>query len=249
MKCPKCGNEPTLAEVQRSPSDCLKCGINYEGFSEARSKLRTTEPRSRSRIPVILMALLVVCGLGYGGYKAFLRYERQQFIDSAEAYVRGTTVHLQQMIETQRNPGAMTFQELFNKSAKSVEEIDGFIVKVSMLDGQPDIKDAVIAYMKASQDVLRGVTGNWRGILAYSSAKDRVESARERYIETDNEYVSEYAKKAWENAIEDSEKALKEVREAKSKFNGSLANARRASDALVWFSPESKPADETLKEI
>jgi flagellar hook-basal body complex protein FliE len=248
MKCPKCGNEPTLTEVQRSPGDCLKCGINYEGFSAARSKSHAA-PRNRSRIPLVLMALLVVCGLGYGGYEGCLRYERQQFIDSAEGYVRGTTAHLQQMIETQRNPGAITFQELFNKSAKSVEEIDGFVVKVSMLDGQSDIKDAVIAYMKASQDVLRGVTSNWRGILAFSSAQDRIERAKSRYMETDNEYASNYAREAWEDAIEDSDKAMKEVREAKVAFNGSLAKARSASEALVWFSSESKPADGILEDI
>lgn len=30
MQCPKCHYEPTMAEMQRSPNDCVKCGINYE---------------------------------------------------------------------------------------------------------------------------------------------------------------------------------------------------------------------------
>lgn len=33
MQCPKCGYEPTLAETQRSPDDCVKCGINYAGHA------------------------------------------------------------------------------------------------------------------------------------------------------------------------------------------------------------------------
>lgn len=33
MHCPKCGYEPTMAEMQRSPKDCVSCGINYEGYS------------------------------------------------------------------------------------------------------------------------------------------------------------------------------------------------------------------------
>lgn len=33
MQCPKCGYEPTLAEAQRSPDDCVKCGINYAGHA------------------------------------------------------------------------------------------------------------------------------------------------------------------------------------------------------------------------
>ena len=32
MKCPKCGYEPTMSEIQTSPDDCPKCGINYEGY-------------------------------------------------------------------------------------------------------------------------------------------------------------------------------------------------------------------------
>ncbi|SHM76745.1 hypothetical protein SAMN05216288_4245 [Pseudomonas punonensis] len=33
MTCPKCGYEPTMAEMQRSPNDCVSCGINYEGYT------------------------------------------------------------------------------------------------------------------------------------------------------------------------------------------------------------------------
>lgn len=249
MKCPKCGNEPTLAEVQRSPGDCLKCGISYEGYASSKSKGAEARSGSGLKFPFLLLILLVVSGIGYGGYEGILYYERQQFIRSAENYVRGTTVHLQQMIDTQKNPGAITFQELFNKSAKSIEEIDGFIVQVSMLDGQPDIKESVIAYMKASQDVLRGVAGNWRGILAFSTAKDRVESARKRYLETTNEYVSEYAKKAWDEAIEDTEKALMKAQEATANYNAALARARDASGALIWFAEDSKPTEDLLKDI
>ncbi|WP_312921159.1 hypothetical protein [Stutzerimonas nitrititolerans] len=46
MQCPKCGYEPTLSEVQRSPSDCVKCGVNYEGYArsvEAQRQAREAE--------------------------------------------------------------------------------------------------------------------------------------------------------------------------------------------------------------
>lgn len=32
MKCPKCGYEPTMREIQRSPDDCVKCGIHYASY-------------------------------------------------------------------------------------------------------------------------------------------------------------------------------------------------------------------------
>lgn len=34
MQCPKCSYEPTLSELQRSPHDCVKCGVNYESHKE-----------------------------------------------------------------------------------------------------------------------------------------------------------------------------------------------------------------------
>lgn len=33
MQCPKCQYEPTLEEMQRSPNDCVKCGVNYQGHA------------------------------------------------------------------------------------------------------------------------------------------------------------------------------------------------------------------------
>lgn len=52
MKCPKCHYEPTLAEVQRSPGDCVKCGINYEGHArhvaEAAEKRKAEEELNAS---------------------------------------------------------------------------------------------------------------------------------------------------------------------------------------------------------
>lgn len=32
MKCPNCQYDPTMSEIQRSPDDCVKCGINYDDF-------------------------------------------------------------------------------------------------------------------------------------------------------------------------------------------------------------------------
>ncbi|WP_165674672.1 hypothetical protein [Metapseudomonas otitidis] len=39
MQCPKCNYEPTLSEVQRSPNDCVSCGINYEGHARHMAEL------------------------------------------------------------------------------------------------------------------------------------------------------------------------------------------------------------------
>lgn len=40
MQCPACRYEPTLAEVQRSPGSCVKCGVNYEEFQAKADRAR-----------------------------------------------------------------------------------------------------------------------------------------------------------------------------------------------------------------
>ena len=54
MQCPNCGYEPTMAEMQRSPDDCVKCGINYQGF--ARSLERRAEEDRERRAKLAAMA-------------------------------------------------------------------------------------------------------------------------------------------------------------------------------------------------
>lgn len=256
MQCPKCSYEPTMTEVQHNPNECPKCGVIYAKAKaaqtraaqpDAASSVRQAEghkPSNGKTAKYAVFALLLIgsiAGLSFAGYKGYQSYERAQFIKEAEVYVRGATVHLEQMIETQKNPGSMTFQELFNKAAKSVEEIDGLVVKVSMLDGQQDIKNASVEYMKSAQDVVRGISGTSRALLQMSSAVDRIERSREKYINSTNEYVEKYAKESWDEAVIDSEEAIKKARESNESLKASMKRAQKAADALIWFSDDSKP--------
>ena len=50
MQCPKCHYEPTLAEMQRSPGDCLKCGINYEGHARFLAELADQRKQQTERV-------------------------------------------------------------------------------------------------------------------------------------------------------------------------------------------------------
>lgn len=43
MQCPKCSYEPTMAEMQRSPDDCVKCGVNYLGHARHVEQKRIQE--------------------------------------------------------------------------------------------------------------------------------------------------------------------------------------------------------------
>ncbi|WP_218187789.1 TFIIB-type zinc ribbon-containing protein [Pseudomonas sp. NBRC 111135] len=38
MKCPKCGHEPTLKELQDSPDDCTHCGVNFAKYRQIQAR-------------------------------------------------------------------------------------------------------------------------------------------------------------------------------------------------------------------
>lgn len=50
MQCPNCGYEPTMSEMQRSPDDCVKCGINYEGHARAVDRRAQDERERRAKL-------------------------------------------------------------------------------------------------------------------------------------------------------------------------------------------------------
>lgn len=57
MQCPKCHYEPTLSEMQASPDDCVKCGINYKGharYLEEEEARRSAERKAQRQ--VLMMA-------------------------------------------------------------------------------------------------------------------------------------------------------------------------------------------------
>jgi len=56
MKCPKCNYEPTLAEMQRSPDDCVKCGVNYVGHARhlEQKRLQEREAKSSTQISAVV---------------------------------------------------------------------------------------------------------------------------------------------------------------------------------------------------
>lgn len=66
MQCPNCGYEPTMAEMQRSPNDCVKCGINYQGYARSLERRADEERERRAKLetmaPVVKEAAQAYAG-------------------------------------------------------------------------------------------------------------------------------------------------------------------------------------------
>lgn len=89
MQCPKCRYEPTLAEIQSSPDDCAKCGVNYAGHArhveqiiaqreaqqaenEARGKIPVAIKRAAEKSPDVKAVVLVGLDIGFWSLVQFL---------------------------------------------------------------------------------------------------------------------------------------------------------------------------------
>lgn len=60
MQCPKCSYEPTMVEMQGSPDDCVKCGVNYLGHARHIEQKRLQDKEARATVklsPVVRDAI------------------------------------------------------------------------------------------------------------------------------------------------------------------------------------------------
>lgn len=65
MQCPKCKYEPTMVEMQRSPDDCVSCGVNYQGHARhvEQKRIEAEEKKSQLKIAPAVQAVM----WDYGG--------------------------------------------------------------------------------------------------------------------------------------------------------------------------------------
>ena len=60
MQCPKCKYEPTMVEMQRSPDDCVSCGVNYQGHARhvEQKRIEAEEKKSQLKIAPAVQAAM-----------------------------------------------------------------------------------------------------------------------------------------------------------------------------------------------
>lgn len=60
MQCPKCKYEPTMAEMQASPGDCVSCGVNYQGHARfvEQKKIEAEEKNAQVKLAPAVQAAM-----------------------------------------------------------------------------------------------------------------------------------------------------------------------------------------------
>jgi predicted unusual protein kinase regulating ubiquinone biosynthesis (AarF/ABC1/UbiB family) len=158
----------------------------------------------------IAVAIAIVVAIG--SYVGYTRYEQQKFQESITPHVKNASLRLANAVryETEKDT-KITYKELFEKLESDIAEIDKRIIDVQTIaaPGNKEVTDAVLTYLKNSQELLRALLLKYRKQLSVSSANDRLEREMDD-LRNANSYGREYAVKSAQRALKDLEAAGKE---------------------------------------
>lgn len=172
---------------------------------------------------IIVLALIAAVTAGYIG---FIKYEQLKFVESITPHIKNASLRIENAVqyETENNTN-ITYIELFKKLETDVSEIDNKILAIQTVatPSNKEVIDPVLGYLKSSQELLRALLTMYRKQLAYGFARDLAERLLDDLKNADK-YRREYVSKAFDNAIKDAEKSLKEYGEAQTDVRNTAKN-------------------------
>lgn len=153
MQCPKCKYEPTMAEMQRSPADCVKCRINYADHGEPGS---SGKPNAK-KLTYLVVAVAIIVGLAFGGYGAYTFQQKQELIAKSEAAMRMANSYVAEILDKSAN---LTNAQYLKKIPRRIEELDTLVANSLAVDDQalPGLTAATASYVKGSRSFLNNFT-------------------------------------------------------------------------------------------
>jgi cytochrome c len=180
---------------------------------------------------IITLAVMAICVLAVGMFFGNRWHAEQKFMEAITPHVKNTSLRVINASQYELSKDSkITFKELFEKLEGDVSEIDKRVLDVQTLETEAfkQKSEPVVAYLKASQELLRAQVSKYRKTLAVSNSLDWV---TQRIADAKNErwgYGAEYALKAARKAVDDLGKGEKELSEARESL---LASLKKMIDA------------------
>lgn len=175
----------------------------------------------RGTIVIIAMAIIVAIG-GYFGYRA---YDDYRFMAALTPHAKNASIRVTNALQSESG-AHVTFRELFERTDSDLQEIEKRILDVqTMTTPDKEARSApVVAYMKATQALLRAQAGKYRKLMEYTSALKSADRMSSEFWNSPgyNQYLSRASSQARDEATK-----------AKSEY---LAAIQDASAALGRFS-------------
>ncbi len=166
MQCPKCKYEPTMSEMQRSPDDCVKCGVKFSSSTPSAIPRPVRRGALSAVTGVIGLSILLVVG----GYFGLIEYRKQAAIDEAGRYMRSANGYVAEMLDEKAN---RTTAEFLGKLPRRIQSLDDLNAQVLAMDDSslPGLKGATADYIRASRSFLSSFADMRRAEISLSVKK------------------------------------------------------------------------------
>ena len=191
MYCPKCGTQLPDTAVA-----CSNCGTRIGR-------------RSYAKIAIVIALALVV--IGVTGYVVNRQMKISALNAKLEEAVGRDAGYTETIIKVEAEASSMTFKELFDLCEKSIEGRTNLIVELRGLypEIKSELKDNLIDFLNAENELIRKKSGFYRKQLAFSSSLDTYKDCYKDYLRSTYSYS--FYRERYEDAKTEVRKAALEV--------------------------------------
>lgn len=194
------------------------------------------------------LAVAAVVLVGYFGYR---HHTETALTDALTPHVKNASIRVTNSSELEIKPSQATFKEVFERLDGDVVEIEKHLIEVQSISSTSTekISSPAIAYLRAAQEFSRSLAMKYRKAFAANNSLERYKEAVQDYVSASS-YGYEHAKKRSTQANEDLEKAIEEMKGARSsllKATEAMKAARVAASA--HFSDDALVALKQLDDV
>ncbi len=197
-----------------------------------------------------IIGLFVAAVIAVAGFFAFQEYEKSKFVASLAPHVKNTSLRLMNSTRHEvESDTKITFKELFDRLDGDISEVEKHLLDVQTLSSPKTtvITEPTLAYLKASQEVLRTMLSKYRKSMKLSLASDRSTEALAE-LRTSSGYGVEYASRSMDKALEALKAAEAEHKTAAPEFVASVEKLSETRTRVQKIFPiDALVSEERLK--
>lgn len=192
----------------------------------------------------IFYLIVTIFLLSSGGYFGYKQFEIYSFTQSMTPHIKNISLRVTNDINNILNGENITYKELFERLDVDIAEIEKNILEVQVQStNSTKVKtDAIVAYMRSSQEFLRSVSLMSRKNLAVSSATEWSKKQMDEVESDPNQFNLKSAKKS----LDDARKAIEESKESLKSVGTSLQKLIDTRRTMASVMPVETLIEQTL---
>lgn len=156
MKCPTCGYEPTLKEIQATPDKCASCGASHAGVAQkaGAQDVRHRAPKEKGARKYLLagfVSLLIAVAVCVYGVR---EYSHRQLVGNVDAVVRKANAQIAELLDEKANRTNADFLRIYQAR---MDGFDALVAEALAINdsASPGLAAATADYVRASRQLLK----------------------------------------------------------------------------------------------